>query len=77
MTKGIVVLKGLIKKRKLREICEKYDISYKFCHAVSEGNKNPSYEMMKKMQSFIPINFWFTETNEYFIQKIKESFKIE
>ncbi len=77
MTKGRVILKALIAKRKLREICELNDISYKFCHAVSEGNKNPSYDMMKKIRFMIPTDFWFDEATSQFIEKVRNTIKDE
>lgn len=73
MTKGRVVLKALIAKRKLREICNTYDISYKFCHAISEGHKKPSWEIMKKFRFLIPTDFWFDEASESFINEIREN----
>lgn len=73
MTKGRVILKGLIAKRKLREICETQGISYKFCHAVSEGHKKPSYELMKGFRFLIPVEFWFDEANSAFIDKVRKA----
>ncbi len=75
MTKGRVVLKGLIAKRKLREICESQGISYKFCHSVSEGKKKPSWELMKGFRFLMPVEFWFDEANTEFIDKIRNAVK--
>lgn len=73
MTKGRVILKALIAKRKLREICENQEISYKFCHAVSEGNKKPSFELMKGLRFMIPVDYWFDEANSSFIEKVRKA----
>lgn len=73
MTKGRVVLKGLIAKRKLREICEIKGISYKFCHSVSEGKKKPSWELMKGFRFLVPVEFWFDEANSKFIDEVRKA----
>ena len=73
MTKGRVILKALIAKRKLREICEAQEISYKFCHAVSEGNKKPSWEFMSKFRFLIHAEYWFDEAKSDFIEKVKKT----
>lgn len=75
MTKGRVILKALIAKRKLREICNINNISYKFCHAVSEGNKNPSWELMDKLRFLIPTDYWFDTASNDFIEKVKETIR--
>ena len=71
MTKGIIILKALLAKRRLKEICESYDISYKYCYGVAEGNKNPSWDLMNKMRFLIPADFWFEETDSNFMEQIK------
>ena len=73
MTKGRIILKALIAKRKLRGICTTYDISYKYCHAVSEGIKTPSYDMMSKFRFMIPSDYWFDEASAEFIAKVKKT----
>lgn len=71
MTKGVVILKALITKRRLKEICESCDISYKFCHAVSEELKQPSLDLMKKLRFLIPLDFWIDEASKSFIQQVE------
>lgn len=75
MSKGVIILKALIAKRRLRRICTDFDISYKFCHAVSEGKKEPSLDMMKKLRFLIPMDFWADEADRAFIEQIKENLK--
>lgn len=75
MTKGRVILKALIAKRSLKDICETYKISYKFCHAVSEGEKKPSWDLMDKFRFLIPTDFWFENASNEFIEKCKENIK--
>lgn len=77
MTKGRVILKALIAKRRLKEICGVYDISYKFCHAVSEGNKSPSWDLMNKMRFLIPTDFWFDEASKDFIDQVRHNIQKE
>lgn len=73
MTKGSVILKALIAKRRLKEICNAYDISYKYCHAVSEGLKQPSLDLMKKLRFLIPLDFWIDEANKTFLDQINKN----
>lgn len=73
MTKGRIILKALIAKRKLRGICTIYNISYKYCHAVSEGRKSPSYDMISKFRFMIPTDYWFDEATAEFIEKVKKT----
>ena len=73
MTKAVIMLKALISKRRLSEICEAYDISYKFCHAVSEELKQPSMDLMKKLRFLIPVDFWFDEASKEFIDQVLEN----
>lgn len=73
MTKGIIILKALIKKRRLKEICKAFEISYKYCHAVSKEEKYPSLKLMKKLRFLIPMDFWVDEANSQFISQVKEN----
>lgn len=73
MTKGVVILKALITKRRLKEICNAFDISYKFCHAVAKELKKPSYDLIKKLRFLIPTDFWFDEATKQFVEQIKEN----
>lgn len=73
VSKARIILKALIAKRRLKDICEAYEISYKFCHAVSKGNKTPSWDIINKFRFLIPVDFWFEKGNEEFINKVREA----
>lgn len=73
MTQGRVVLKALIASRELREICKLIGISYKFCWAVAEGTKKPSFDLMKQFRFMIPLPYWFDEASAEFINSIRNS----
>lgn len=73
MTKGVMILRTLIAKRRLKEICDTFKISYKYCHAVASELKDPSLDLMKKLRFLIPLDFWIDEATPDFLQKIKEN----
>lgn len=75
ISKGVVILKALIAKRRLRGICTEFEISYKYCHAVSECKKDPSLDLMKKLRFLIPMDYWADDADETFINRIKENLK--
>ena len=72
MTKAAIMLKALIAKRRLKKMCDNLDISYAFCYRVAEGEKNPSYELMKRLSFLIPVTFWFDEASKEFIDQVLE-----
>ncbi len=73
MKKAVVILRVLIVKRRLKEICSAFHISYKYCHAVSEETKKPSYNLMEKFLFMIPASYWFEEADKQFLFQIKEA----
>ena len=77
MSKGIIILKALIAKRRLRSICMEFDISYKYCHAVSDGKKEPSLDLMKKLRFLIPMDYWADDADREFIEQVRENLKKE
>ena len=77
MSKGVVILKALKAKRRLREICKSYDISYKYAHAISEGLKKPSYDFIMNFKFLIPTDFWFEKAEKEFIEKLKQAVNSE
>lgn len=77
MTKAVVILRALVIKRRLKEICKAFQISYKYCQAISTELKMPSYEFMKKFLFLIPANFWFEEADAEFLNQVKENLNKE
>lgn len=73
MTKGVLILKSLIIKRRLREICNTMDISYKYCHAVASELKDPSLDLMRKLRFLIPLDFWVDEASTEFYQQLQKN----
>ena len=73
MTRARVMLHACIAKRKLKSICEDYDISYKFAHGVAKGTKIPSYDLIKKFKPMIAPEFWFQEASGEDIKAIKDA----
>ena len=72
ISRGVVILKALICTRALRGICEQRNISYKFCHAVSLGQKKPSWDLMNNLQFMIPVECWFQKADSTFINDIRK-----
>lgn len=54
MKKGKVLLNALIVMRKLKPICNAYEISYKYAHSLASTNKNPSWSFMNSIKDIIP-----------------------
>lgn len=77
MTRAIVMLKALCAKRVLLELCKSIGISYKYTHGVSKGFKAPSYDLMKKMQDLIPVEYWFEEADNAFKDEVKKTLYYE
>lgn len=75
MTKAVIILQALKAKRRLKDICRDFNISYKFCHAITQGLKHPSWDIMNKFLYLIPPHYWFEEATEDFLNKIKENIK--
>ena len=73
ITKGIVMLNALMAKRQFKKVCRLKHLSYKFCHAVAEGRRSPTWKMMNNLLFLIPPNFWFEEADEEFINAANES----
>ena len=75
MTKAVLILKILITERKLSKVCETYDISYKYAHAISEEKKDPSLAFMRKITYLIPPEFWIEVADRKFFNEIEEAVK--
>lgn len=75
MTKGVALLKALIEKRRLREICTEMKISYKYCHSVATETKDPSLDLMRKLRFLIPMDFWVDEVSEEFLLQLEKNKK--
>lgn len=75
MTKGVALLKALIEKRRLREICTEMDISYKYCHSVASESKDPSLDLMRKFRFLIPMDFWVDEASMDFLSQLEKNKK--
>lgn len=76
MTKSIVILKIFTAKRMLESICQDNNISYKFCHAVIEGKKTPSWDLMNKFRFLMPTDYWFDKATNEFLHKICENMDV-
>jgi len=72
MKKAIVVLNASRAKHELKDICKTCDISYRYCYSLLDGEKNPTWNVMNKFKSMIPIDFWFDEADNEFIKTIRE-----
>lgn len=70
MKKAIAILQALRAKRSLKKICDAYNISYKYCHAVSEEEKKPSYDLIEKFRFLIPADFWFDDADQKFLDEL-------
>lgn len=77
MKKGKVLLNALIVMRKLKPICDAYEISYKYAHSLASTNKNPSWFFMNSIKDIIPTSFWFDEADSKYIQSVKEHLEKE
>lgn len=77
MTKGKIILNALIVMRKLKPICDAFDISYKYAHALASTSKNPSWDFMNKIKPIIPPSFWFEDASSEFTEKIKDHLEKE
>lgn len=75
MTKGVALLKALIEKRRLREICTEMNISYKYCHSVATEAKDPSLDLMRKLRFLIPLDFWVDEASDEFLVQLEKNKK--
>lgn len=75
MTKGVALLKALIEKRRLREICTEMDISYKYCHSVASESKDPSLDLMRKFRFLIPMDFWVDDVSMDFLSQLEKNKK--
>lgn len=75
MTKGVALLKALIEKRRLREICTEMNISYKYCHSVATEAKDPSLDLMRRLRFLIPLDFWVDEASMEFLSKLENNKK--
>ena len=73
MTKGVFILKTLIEKNRLKEICETMKISYLKCKSIANGEKTPSLNLMKKLRFLIPLDFWIDEATTDFTSRIKNA----
>ena len=73
MTKGVFILKTLIEKNRLKEICETMKISYLNCISIANGEKTPSLNLMKKLRFLIPLDFWLDEATTDFTSRIKNA----
>ena len=75
MTRGIVMLKALTAKHALRKFAQVNATSYKYVHSVLRGIKPPSYDIMKKFRTVIPVEYWFIESDEDFVKSIVDLLK--
>lgn len=75
MTKAIIILQALKAKRRLKDICRDFKISYKYCHAITQDLKKPSWDIMNKFLYLIPAHYWFEDATDEFVKKIKENIK--
>jgi len=71
MTKGILILRTLIEKNRLKEICNSLKIGYEHCLSIANEQNSPSLNTMKKLRFLIPLEFWIDEANNEFIKKIE------
>jgi hypothetical protein len=70
--KAHYILTCLLANRKLKSVCEKLDVSYKYVYHVLQNNQIPSMNLQKGLNSLIPFNYWFEESNESFKRLCKE-----
>jgi len=77
MTKAVVILKALVIQRKLKEVCEAFDISYKYCFNLTsnKAKRNPSWDVMNKFRPIIPVDFWFENATQEFVDEILKNIK--
>lgn len=70
-SKAHVMLRALKARRKLKEICDDFNISYKYCFEVSKGTRAPSWSLINKFLYLIPARYWFETPSTKFINQIK------
>ena len=75
MTRGVFMLKAMTAKHALRKFSQVNATSYKYVHSVLRGIKPPSYDIMKKFRSVIPVEYWFIESDDDFVQTIVDLLK--
>lgn len=71
MTKGVFIMKTLVEKNRLKEICDSLKIGYQNCLSIANGEKTPSLNLMKKLRFLIPLDFWVDEVTTEFQSKLK------
>ena len=63
MTKAIKALKEIQKKNELKNMCKDMGVSYSLCLAIANGEKAPTYKIIKKLIPLFGVKAWFEEGN--------------
>lgn len=76
-SKAHVMLRAIKARRKLKYICDNFNISYKYCFEVAKETRAPSWSLINKFSYLIPVRYWFETPSTKFINQIKDSIDID
>lgn len=76
MVKAQFILKYLLSNRKLKSVCNRLKISYKYVYSIAKAFQNPSMNIQKGLLPIIHASYWHEEADDQFMAKCKEELKL-